>query len=86
MFFKNDQGDYVSLVGIDRIGVERRDVPEAVDEPGGTWWDVFVDTNAVGNRAGSYREEGDARKAARELADGVGIVEVPEDDTEVTGG
>lgn len=81
MFFKNDQGDYVSLVGIDRIGIERRDVPEAIDEPGGTWWDVFVDTNAVGNRAGSYRDEEKAREAARKLADAVGVVDLGDDDT-----
>lgn len=84
MFFKNDQGDYVSLTGIDRIGVGRRDVPEAIDEPGGTWWDVFVDTNGPGNRIGSYRDEKKAREVARAVADAEGysgVYEIDDDDT-----
>ena len=81
MFFKNEVGDYVSLVGIDMIGVERREVPEAIDEPGGVWFDVYVDANGPGNRAGSYREEDDAREAARKLADSIGIVDIGDDDT-----
>lgn len=81
MFFKNDNGDYVSLVGIDMIGVERRDVPEAIDEPGGTWFDVYVDANSAGNRAGSYRDEEKAREVARQLADAIGVVDVGDDDT-----